>query len=194
MAVEVELKARVTHLDLTRSRLESRATGEPSTYQDTYYDWPDHRLTETGRQELRVRIITSQQGTRRILTYKGAATSSTDTPEYETDVADSGVLDAILTRLGLAHLITYTKNCVNYRFTAHGHPILATLVQVPELDAAFLEIETVIPDTTSSEAAGTAIRRALADLSLGDDDLDPTFYIDMVTAARADLTTAASPD
>lgn len=192
MAVEVELKARVTDPDLTRSRLESRATGEPSTYHDTYYDWPDHRLTDTGRQELRVRVVTSPQATRRILTYKGTATSATDIPEYETDVADSGVLDAILSRLGLTHLIAYTKNCINYRFTAHGHPILATLVQVPELDAVFLEIETVIPDTTSSDTAGNAIRRTLADLGLGDDDLDPTFYIDMITAARA--TPTATPD
>lgn len=193
MAVEVELKARVTNPDLTRSRLESHATGEPSTYHDTYYDWPDHRLTDTGRQELRVRVVTSPQTTRHILTYKGAATSATDTPEYETDVTDSAVLDTILSRLGLTHLIAYTKNCINYRFTAHDHPILATLVQVPELDAVFLEIETLIPDTTASHAARTAIHRTLADLGLGDDDLDPTFYIDMVTTARTNPATAA-PD
>jgi adenylate cyclase class 2 len=99
----------------------------------------------------------------------------------------------ILSRLGLTHLIVYTKNCVNYRFTAHGHPILATLVQVPELDAVFLEIETVIPDSTASQAAVTAIHRTLADLGLSEDDLDPTFYIDLVTAARA-TSAATAPD
>jgi adenylate cyclase class 2 len=188
MAVEVELKARVIDPELTRSRLESRATGESSAYYDTYYDWPDHRLTGAGRQELRLRIVTSAENTRRILTYKGAQTSTTDTPEYETEVADADAIDSILSHLGLTHLIIYTKNCLNYRFTAYGHRILATLVQVPELDAVFLEIETVIPDATSSDAAVAAVHRTLADLELGDDDLDPAFYIDMVTAARGNLT------
>jgi adenylate cyclase class 2 len=190
MTVEVELKARVADPELTRSRLKSRATGEPSTYHDTYYDWPDHRLTDAGRQELRLRIVTSEQTTHCILTYKGAATSATDTPEYETDVADSATLDSILAHLGLTHLISYTKNCLNYQFSAHGYPMLATLAQVPELDAVFLEVETVIPDTTSSDTAVTAIHQTLTDLGLGEDDLDPTFYIDMVTAARGDLTTS----
>jgi adenylate cyclase class 2 len=188
VAVEVELKARVTNHELTRSRLESLTSGESSTYRDTYYDWPDHRLTNTGRQELRLRIVTSGDRTRQIFTFKGAATSGTDTPEYETDVTDSGNLDSILSHLGLTHLIAYTKNCVNYRFDAYGHSILATLVQVPEVDAVFLEVETVIPDTGSSDAARTAIYRTLADLGLGNDDLEPTFYIDMVTAARSNLT------
>jgi adenylate cyclase class 2 len=132
--------------------------------------------------------VTSSGKTRRILTYKGAATSRTDTPEYETDVGESQVMDLILSHLGLTHLISYTKNCVSYRFKAYGHPILATLVQVPELDAVFLEVETVIPDTDSTDAARSAIYRTFADLGLEDDDLDPTFYIDMVTAARGDLT------
>jgi adenylate cyclase class 2 len=188
MAVEVELKARVINPELTRSRLESLASGEASTYRDTYYDWPDHRLTDSGRQELRLRIVTSDDRTRRIFTFKGATTGRTDTPEYETDVTDGENLDSILSHLGLTHLIAYTKNCVNYRFHAHGHSILATMVQVPEVDAVFLEVETVIPDTGSSHAARTAIQRTLTDLGLGNDDLDPTFYIDMVTAARSNLT------
>jgi adenylate cyclase class IV len=57
-------------------------------YEDTYYDWPDHRLTDAGRRELRVRVIRIGVQARTRLTFKGIMLDTTSTPEYETTVED----------------------------------------------------------------------------------------------------------
>ena len=44
MPIEVELKARVQDADALLRRLRDKSDGQPSTYRDTYYDWPDRRL------------------------------------------------------------------------------------------------------------------------------------------------------
>lgn len=184
MPIEVELKARVTDPDAVVGRLRSWAEGEVSTYTDTYYDFPDRRLTETGRQELRLRVIDKPAGRRVVWTFKGAMLDTASTPERETEVADAQTADAILTGLGMQHLIAYTKRCENFRFTAHGHPIVATMVSVPEVDGTFLEVETIIPDDTDRDEALKAIHGVLTDLGLTEADLEPTFYIDLVLAQR----------
>lgn len=51
MPIEVELKARITDPGAVVGLLRSWAEGEVSTYADTYYDFPDGRLTQTGRQD-----------------------------------------------------------------------------------------------------------------------------------------------
>lgn len=185
MAIEVELKARVSEPDRVRAVLAQRSTGDISTYRDTYYDWPDRRLTEDGRQELRVRIVESTAGGRCLLTFKGAMLDEASTPEYETDVADPKAIDQILTGLGLEHMIAYTKECENFRFEAAGYRIVATMVTVPEIDGTFIEVETLVPDGEPVDDGQRAIRGVLTDLGLGEDDLEPTFYIDLVTARRA---------
>ncbi|GAA1380888.1 class IV adenylate cyclase [Catellatospora chokoriensis] len=184
MPIEVELKARITDPDTVVGRLRSWADGEVSTYADTYYDFPDRRLTDTGRQELRLRIIDKPTGRRTVWTFKDAVLDNASTPEWETEVADSEAADAILTGLGLQPLIAYTKQCENFRFTAHRHPIVATVVTIPEIDGTFLEIETLISDDTDRDDALKAIHGVLTDLGLTDDDLEPTFYIDLVQAHR----------
>lgn len=186
MPIEVELKARVPEPDRVRTALAERSSGETSTYRDAYYDWPDRRLTDNGRQELRVRIIETGTRTRCQLTFKGAMLDEASTPEYETDVADASAIDQILSALGLEHVIAYTKECENFRFDAAGHPIVATMVTVPELDGTFIEIETLVPDDQPLDDGHHAIRGVLTDLGMGEDDLEPTFYIDMVTARRAE--------
>jgi adenylate cyclase class 2 len=131
MPIKVELKARITDPATVSARLRGWADGEPSTYADTYYDFPDRRLTETGRQEMRLRVIDKPGGRKVLWTFKGAMLDAASTPEWETEVADPQPADAILTGLGMTHLIAYTKRCENFRFTAHGHPILATLGGCP---------------------------------------------------------------
>jgi len=186
MAIEVELKARVSEPGRVRAVLAERSSGEVSTYRDTYYDWPDRRLTGNGRQELRVRIIETAGRTRCLLTFKGAMLDEASTPEFETDVADAKAIDQILSALGLEHLIAYTKECENFRFDAAGHPIVATVVTVPEVDGTFIEIETLVPDGRPLDDGHRAIQGVLTDLGLSEDDLEPTFYIDMVAARRAE--------
>ncbi|MGH3975655.1 MAG: CYTH domain-containing protein, partial [Pseudonocardiaceae bacterium] len=66
VAIEAELKAVVRDVDAVRAALDERASAEMSTYADRYFDYPDHRLTEQGR-ELRVRTITDDRGQTQVL-------------------------------------------------------------------------------------------------------------------------------
>jgi len=184
MPIEVELKARVTDPATVAGRLRGCAEGEVSTYADIYYDFPDRRLTETGRQELRLRFIDKPDGRKVVWTFKGAMLDAASTPEWETEVADPAAADAILTGLGMTRLIAYTKRCENFRFTAHEHQIVATMVTVPEIEGTFLEVETLIPDGANRDDALKTIHGVLADLGLTEADLEPTFYIDLVLARR----------
>jgi adenylate cyclase class 2 len=184
MPIEVELKARIADPATVAGRLRGLAESEPSTYADTYYDFPDRRLTNIGRQELRLRVIDKPDERKAVWTFKGAMLDAASTPEWETEVTDAQAADAILTGLGMTHLIEYTKRCENFRFTAHGHPIVATMVTVPEIEGTFLEVETLVPDGASRDEALKAIHSVLADLGLSEAVLDPTFYIDLVLARR----------
>lgn len=184
MPIEVELKAKVTNPAAVLGHLRQWADGDVSTYTDTYYDFEDHRLTRAGRKELRLRIVDRPSGRRALWTFKGAMLDHASTPEWETEIADPPAADAILTGLGLRPLISYTKRCENFRFTAHGRQILATLVTVPEINGTFLEVETLVPDGSARADALDAVRAVLTDLEIIDADLEPTFYIDLVLARR----------
>jgi adenylate cyclase, class 2 len=184
--IEAELKARVADPEALRARLRGLADEEISVYHDTYYDTPGRELTGSGH-ELRVRVIDSADGARRtVLTYKeppaDAATRSK--PEHETAVADATVLDVILRALGTVHLVAFEKRCANYRFTAKGRDVLATMVTVPEIDGTFLELET-LATMDDLVAALTDIRAVLGELCITESDLTTEEYTGAVIRARA---------
>jgi adenylate cyclase class 2 len=183
--IEAELKARVADPGALSAALGRRARGERSTYRDVYYDTSGHELDSAGR-ELRVRVVETGGARRCILTYKEppADRASGSKPEHETTVADPAVIDVTLTALGLVHLVAFTKNCVNYRFTARGRDMLATLVTVPEIDGTFVELETMA-DETDLGAALADVRGVLGELGVGDSDLTTELYTDAVMRARA---------
>jgi adenylate cyclase, class 2 len=182
--VEAELKAHVRNPDHVRNALTALSPEQVSVYRDAYLDLPDHSLNNAGR-ELRVRLIEQADSTRCVLTYKDAAVhASGSKPEHETEVADADTVLAILTALGYIRLIAFTKYCRNYRFTRDGLNLLATLVHVPELDDAFLEIEAVVARTQDVDSALTVIRRVLADLGIAEIDLTAELYTDAVRERR----------
>jgi adenylate cyclase class 2 len=182
--IEAELKARVREPDALRERLRRLADEERSTYRDTYYDRPGHDLTAVGR-ELRVRVIETGEMRRTVLTYKEPAvdSGSGSKPEHETKVADATTLDTVFRALGLQHLVAFEKRCANYRFTALGRDMLATVVTVPEIDGTFIELETMA-DNTDVDAALSDIRTVLGDLGIVNDDLTTEQYTDAVLRAR----------
>lgn len=186
MPIEAELKARVRDPDRVRALLSARATEQPATYTDTYFDTTDHRLTADGR-ELRVREINGAHEHRSVLTYKAPSVhaASGSKPEHETDVTSPDVMRTILDQLGYVVLVALTKHCHNYRFTSAGRDMLATLVHVPELDGTFLEVETIISDQSETEAGITAVRAVLAELGIHDSDLTTEQYTDAVRRRRA---------
>ncbi|MFD5699915.1 class IV adenylate cyclase [Streptomyces lasiicapitis] len=182
--IEAELKARVHAPEAVMRLLDERATARVEVYRDTYYDRPDGALEKAG-EELRVRTVHGADGTRTVLTHKGAAVDeeSGSKPEHETRVEDADQTRAILRGLGHVEVIAFEKRCRNYEFQARGRRLLATLVRVPELDGTFLEVETLV-DEDDVPAALDDIRDVLADLGIGAEDLTRETYTGAVAARR----------
>jgi adenylate cyclase, class 2 len=68
--IEAELKAIARDPDRVHRLLGERVEGVLATYADRYFDFPDRRFTQQGR-ELRVRTVTDEAGRSRVLlTYK----------------------------------------------------------------------------------------------------------------------------
>lgn len=184
--VEAELKALVRDVDAVRAALDRRGPAQRCTYADRYFDYPDHRLTDQGR-ELRLRTITDDTGqTRVLLTYKEPPVDAASgaKPEHETTADDADVLATVLTALGVKEFIAFHKHCVNYRFTALGHELLSTLVTVPELEnQIFIEVETMT-EGSDLDAALDVVRSIVRDLGVSEQDLTIETYIDAVSAQR----------
>lgn len=182
--IEVELKAGVDDVGHVRAELERLAPGVEETYHDTYYDLPDAALTLRD-QELRVRTVTNDAGSRSLLTFKTAPVeeASGSRPEHETELADPAVADTVLKALGAVELISFRKLCRNHRFTAESREVLATLVEVPEIDGTYLEVETLAP-ADEVDAGLSTIRTILARLGIGEGDLTTETYTGAVAAAR----------
>ena len=182
--IEAELKARLRHPEHVHEQLEKRAAGRPEVYQDTYYDTADRQL-EGGDRELRVRTVHGADSTRSILTYKDARVdaASGSKPEHETRVDDPAAVHAMLRGLGYVPLIAFEKRCRNYDIEAGGRRMLATLVQVPEIDGHFIELETPAEES-DVQAALADVRAVLAELGIDDGDLTTEQYTDAVAAVR----------
>lgn len=185
MPVEAELTATLRDPEHVRAGLSTRATVERATYADVYFDRPDHSMDAEGY-ELRVRTVTTETDRRVLLTYKEPPVDGGQgsKPEHETTAADPGVLRTIFEGLGLVELIAFEKRCENYRFTERGRDLLATVVEIPELDGqTFIELETIAePDDV--DAALQVVRAVLGELGVTDADLTTESYTDRVAARR----------
>ncbi|MFC9846479.1 class IV adenylate cyclase [Streptomyces sp. NPDC060223] len=183
--IEAELKARVHAPEAVMRRLDQLAEARVEIYQDSYYDRPDGSLDKSD-EELRVRTVHGSDGTRTVMTFKGAVVdeASGSKPEHETRVEDSEAAHAILQGLGYAPFIVFNKRCRNYDFEARGRQMLATLVRVPEIDGTFLEVETIV-DEDDVTAALDDIRSVLAELGIEPEDLTRELYTDAVRAQRS---------
>ncbi len=190
VAIEAELKALARDPERIHAALSQRAVGEHSIYSDRYFDYPDRGWTRQGN-ELRVRTVTGELGpTHAVLTFKEPAVDETSgsKPEHETAVGDADVLITVLTALGVEQIIAFEKRCVNYRFTAQGRDLLATVVTVPELAGqTFIELET-LADQGDVDAALDLVRSVLRELGIEDSDLTTQAYTDAVATQRGAAT------
>lgn len=182
--IEAELKARVRDPRALYKHLLVLAPGERIVYRDTYYDWPGRELG-AGGWELRLRLMGAGDRQQALLTFKEPAieSASGSKPEHETHVTDPSVVDVVLCALGLMHLVEFEKHCTNYRFAARGREMLATVVEVPELDGTFIELETMT-DEDGTGAALADVRAILSQLGIREDDLTSEQYTDAVLKAR----------
>lgn len=184
--IEAELKARVHNPEYVMEQLDRMAEGRIEVYQDTYYDDPSGRL-DAQDQELRVRTIHGTTSTRSILTYKGSRIDpeSGSKPEHETHVDNPEAVHALLQALGYVQAIAFQKRCRNYEFSSRGRNLLATLVQVPEIDGTFLEVETLVPEQKELSSALDEVRSAMVELGIRADDFTTELYTEAVAARRA---------
>lgn len=184
--IEAELKARVQNPQGVMQRLDHLADGRAEVYRDTYYDDASGTLGAQD-QELRVRTIHGPESTRSVLTYKGARVDldSGSKPEHETHVDNPEAVHATLRGLGYVPAIAFQKRCRNYEFSSRGRRLLATLVQVPEIEGTFLEVETMVKEENELPAALDDVRSFMVELGIGADDFTTELYTDAVTASRA---------
>jgi adenylate cyclase, class 2 len=186
VAVEAELKALVRDPERLHAALSRQVVSERVVYSDRYFDYPDRGWTRQGR-ELRVRTVTDELGAiLALLTFKEPAVdhASGSKPEHETVIEDAEVLVTVLTALGVEQIISFEKQCVNYRFTAEGRELLATVVTVPELAGrTFLELET-LAEANEVHTALDVVRSVLHELGIDDSDLTTQTYTDAVATQR----------
>lgn len=183
--IEAEYKARLVNPPDVRMHLIGRADAERVEYRDTYFDDPERSLSRSGR-ECRLRTIIGPDGARHLLTSKDPAVDGAtgSKPEFETTVADRGAMERIIERLGLEAVISFSKDCENFRFVAGGRQVLATLVSVPELDGQFLELETMVSEETELPEALRHLETLLAQLGVSADELTTELYTDAVARRR----------
>lgn len=181
--IEAELKARVKDVASVKGWLGRQASPEDATYQDIYYDKGDE-LTRSDR-ELRVRTVSTAKAQRSVLTYKQARVDedSGSKPEHETEISAPDAIASFLLDIGFTEYVRLTKHCQNYAFQFATYEVLATLVHVPELDGAFLEVETLVSEA-QLDAALEALGNLLKELGL-ENELDSGTYTDAVLAARS---------
>lgn len=124
-------------------------------------------------------------GERSILTYKDPAVdlASDSKPEHESAISDAAAVEAMLRGLGLVPFVAFEKHCTNYRFTARGRDMLATVVRVPELEGTFLEVETMATEDTTTVALAD-VRAVLGQLGVTDAELTSEQYTEAVINAR----------
>ncbi|WP_438490551.1 class IV adenylate cyclase [Streptomyces sp. S186] len=184
--IEAELKAYVRNPAYVLGKLDQKAEGRVEVYRDTYYDEPSGSL-DARDQELRVRTIHGANSTRSVLTYKGARVDSESgsKTEHETRVDNPEAVHAMLRGLGYVPVIAFQKRCRNYEFSSHGRGLLATLVQIPEIEGTFLEVETMVPEDRELPAALDDVRSVMSELGIHGDDFTTEMYTDAVAARRA---------
>lgn len=100
----------------------------------------------------------------------------------------------MLRGLGYVPAIAFQKRCRNYEFSSHGRRFLATLVQVPEIEGTFLEVETMVPEEEKElSLALNDVRSVMGELDIREDDFTTELYTDAVAAHRAPGAGARGP-
>lgn len=119
------------------------------------------------------------------MTYQDARVddASGSKPEHETHVENPAAVHAMLRGLGYVPFIEFEKHCRTYDFEARGRQMLATLVQVPESDRHFIELETIVEEDQVHGALAD-VRAVLGDVGHRRRGSTTDTYTDAVAAGR----------
>lgn len=172
---EVERKYAVADPETIRDRLKSRAA-VPFTLEnretDIFLDWPDGRLTASGKQQ----VVRSMQPSNRVLWFvKGPKPDEC----IATDMEDFGKALAMLAALDCIEIDRVDKQR-DIWFLGDFH---VTLDHVPGL-GDFVELAVMTDDETSLSGWATRIEALAADLGLSADALQTKSYRTMLAEKR----------
>ena len=186
MSIEAEIKAHVRDAADLHARLRQWSDPEVAVYSDVYLDRGGALAADD--RELRVRRVRVDDDTTTLLTYKGEVVDagSGSKTEVETAVADADALIDIVKALGYEAVVAFDKHCTNYRFTRGDRSMLATVVEVPQIEGTFIEVESLVPDSDDVGVALDAIRDVLDDLGITRADETRDTYTGAVLTAERD--------
>lgn len=180
---EVELKAKIENLDSFSSIIEGfSSTPDRKKYEDTYFNNKTNIVEE--ERELRVRLV--ETSNKVILTYKGSPFDDTSKSksEIEINVSDKNNTIEILLKLGFVIDIQFQKICTIYQFNWNQYDIELTIAEIPELEASFVEIETLVSSVSKTSAAFDALYSLLEHLQIDKSDITNEYYTDAVRKIR----------
>jgi predicted adenylyl cyclase CyaB len=201
--IEVELKARVADKSSVEARVASFASFEGAVDKlDEYWHGPDWRI-QRGKKGFRVRSESGAADGRSVVTFKTKRSEGgiEINRESEFGVSDSEVFAEFALRLGCEPFYTKRKRGSRYhvdpceRSAAPGLPSGggaeacrgAATIELVEVDGLgdFIEIEILLPDENPADVALAQgeIRGLLARAGLGEDDIEPRFYSELLMEA-----------
>jgi len=118
MAVEIEIKMRLTNPGALEQRLEALEAEHIHEISEinTYFDTPDHTL-KSSDQGLRLRIEQSGTSHRAIITHKGprAHGATKSRAETEVEILDAAAGEGLLRALGYQPVLTFQKQRRSWR-------------------------------------------------------------------------------
>ena len=185
---EVELKAKIENLDELLSILtEISVNPKNKKYEDTYFNNETDMVAQ--ERELRVRLIETNGSNKVLLTYKDPPfdDASKSKPEIEVNVSDQKKIVEILLNLGFKIDIQFQKICTIYNFNWNQYDIELTVARVPELNASFVEIETMVSNKNNTAEAFEVLHSLLSHLKIPLSDITNEYYTDAVRNSRHSL-------
>lgn len=159
---EIEIKAALSNIDPAQlAETAARLGFIPSSVcceEDVYFNAPNRDFRKTD-EALRLRIHTQNDQAKALITYKGPKQDnrSHTRTELETGVQDAAILHAILDRLDFRPVLTVHKK----RRSLCRASVTLCLDEVKGL-GAFLELETVVPDSADTQIKESALSELLS--------------------------------
>lgn len=186
---EIEIKARVADPRAVRDRLDAGAVFRCAVVKnDSYWRKNGTQPDEANAPGRAVKLRLREENGNSTVTYKRkevrGALEVND--EREFCVTDRDSFEILLTDLDFSPYITKRKHTEVWDWKADDDTAVTIELSLVDRLGWFLEAEILVPDadTAQVDAAASALRSALALCGLGEDDLEPRFYTEMLTEAE----------
>lgn len=190
---EIELKARVADPQAVRDRLNAGAVFRCAVVKnDSYWHKNGTQPDEANAPGRAVKLRLREENGNSTVTYKRkevrGALEVND--EREFCVTDRDSFEIFLTDLDFSPYRTKRKQTEVWDWKAEDGTAVTIELSLVDRLGWFVETEILVPeaDTAQVEAAAVALQSALALCGLGEDDLEPRFYTEMLAEAERTTT------